>query len=899
MSATDRGDPFLGVRAQADAGAELAHRLATLAIDHAAMNSLAALAARLLDVSSGHIALISDMQRVVGGAGESSGAVGQATPTEQSVCAVVADTRAPVVIDDAPHDSRVKDLDAVTAGVVGAYLGVPLVVRGDVVGSLCVYDAMPRAWADHEVLLLEQLAKSAATQLQLAALAEDYDDERLLWQLAVDAAGVGAFDWDLQSGELRWDERLLELFGLERSTFGGTIDAFNGAVHADDRARVTAALAAAIDACGTYAAEYRIMLPSGASRWLSARGRALAGSDGQAVRLLGAAFDTTAVQEGEARVARLLEAMPMAFFQLDTNWRFTFLNAQAHRLLGGIGQDIVGHIIWELFPEVVGSDFETHYREAVDSGEPVEFEAYFPPPLDQWFEVRGWPTPDGLSVYFIDVTERRRAQLAAETAAQRAALLAGITDSLTETLDIEVAVSRLARVVVGAWADWSVVTLVDHSVATFGGGADLDGARHLWRRGLHDVASWHHDPAARSLVERYRRVRIPALDDGSFLADAVRENRTVVVADNAASMIAAVLREGEAKELCLELAPSAMVVLPLRGRGRTIGLLTVFRNAGRAGFTPEDVADLTDAATRAGIALDNVRLYAEQRDLAEVLQRSLLTEPPEPDHLHVVVRYEPASETAQVGGDWYDSFLQRDGATSIVIGDVVGHDTAAAAAMGEVRGLLRGIAVTSGDGPAEVLRQLDEAMETLQVETVATAVVARMEQSPQERETGTTRLRWSSAGHPPPLVAIHPEAPNTPESAGVFRPADPREVTVTVLWPDRPDLMLGLMPSRTRQESVVELPRGSTVLLYTDGLVERRGESIDDGIERLRAVMAELIAEGLTHDELCDELLRRMLPERHEDDVAIVAVRLHPQDRPRPVEAGPARVPDVIGETGD
>lgn len=856
-------DPFEDLRQAVTERAHLARRLALLSDDRAAMDHLAGLASRLLGTRSAHVSLISDVQTVVGGVGDSAGVVGLDSPSHESVCSVTVGTQAPVMIEDAKVDPRVRFMDAVRSGVVGSYLGVPLTVREETVGALCVYDPSPRHWTDQDLVLLEQLAASVVTELKLVALAEDYEEERLAWQLAVDAAEVGAFDWNLETGELRWDERLMELFGLDDDTFGGTIEDFDRAVHPDDRTRVVGALAAAIGSCGAYVAEYRIVLPDGGARWVSARGRALAGPDGVATRLLGAAFDTTAAQEGEARVSRLLEAMPMAFFQLDSRWRFVFLNSEAHRVMGDIGTELVGGTIWEMFPDAVGSDFETHYRGAVATGEPVEFEAYYPPPIDRWFEVRGWPTPDGLSVYFIDITDRRRIQHAAQTAAERTARLAGITDRLTDTLDIQVAVSRLAEIVVGPWADWSVVTLVDQSVSHPGGGTLPDGARHLWRRGLRDVAGWHLDPATRGLVDRYVQARIPALGDDSFLARAMRETGPVIVAEAAAEAIAAVLQPGEALDLCRELAPSSMVILPLRGRGRTIGLLSVFRDAGREAFTADDVADLTDAATRAGVALDNVRLYGEQRDLAEGLQRSLLTAPPEPDHVHVAVRYEPAAEAAQVGGDWYDSFLQKDGATTIVIGDVVGHDTAAAAAMGQVRGLLRGIAVTTGGGPADVLRHLDEAMETLQVGTIATAIVARLEQTPQEREAGTTRLRWSNAGHPPPIVAVHA--------------VHGEDVEVTARWPEHFDLMLGLLPSSERNESVITLCHGSTVLLYTDGLVERRGQPVDEGVEKLRGVVAELVAEGLDLEAMCDELLRRMLPERPEDDVAIVAVRLHPQ----------------------
>ncbi|MFC6041893.1 SpoIIE family protein phosphatase [Nocardioides hankookensis] len=890
--------PFTGLGDEVADRLSVARQLATAPGNVDALNRLAALSAQLLRASSAQVSLIADEQTVMGGVGAAKASVGVKSPAEESLCTVTVKAAAPVVVADARSDGRVNALPPVTSGAVGSYLGVPLVVRDQPVGALCVFDAAPREWSDEDVTLLEQLAGPVVAELQLAALAAEYEDERLLWQLAVDAAEVGAFDWNLETGALRWDDRLLGLFGLSRETFGGSIEAFNEAVHPDDLDRVTEALTHAIETCGVYAAEYRVVWPDGGIRWVAARGRALAGPDGVTTRLLGAAFDTTAVQDGEARVARVLESMPTAFFQLDRQWRFAYVNTEAHRLLGGIEREILGGVIWDLFPDAVGSDFEIHYRRAVDSGRPVEFEAYYPPPLDAWYEIRGWPTPDGLSVYFFDITERRRAQSAVTSATERTSLLSGITDALTGMLDIEDAVEHLAHAVVGRWGDWSIVTLVGTPLPSnnpqgYAGGVGDPG--RAWRRGLADVAGWHIDPSARAMVERYLQVRIPSLTDRSFLARALRENRPVVIGEQAADAIAGVLEPGEARDLCLALAPSSAVVVPLRGRGRTVGLLTVFRGAGRPRFSTEDVADLVDAAARAGLALDNSRLYAEQRDLAEGLQRSLMTAPPEPDHVHVAVRYEPAAEAAQVGGDWYDSFLQPDGATSVVIGDVVGHDTVAAAAMGQVRGLLRGIAVTTGAGPGEVLRRVDEAMQTLQVETTATVVVARLEQTDEEQDAGTTRLRWSNAGHPPPLVAVHPEAPGTPETATSSSPrVEPAQVQVQALWPTQSELLLGLEPSFPRTESVVTLTRGSTLLLYTDGLVERRGQAVDAGVDQLRAVLAELLAEGVGLEEMCDQVLHRMLPERPEDDVAIVAVRLHPEDRPRPAEAGPESVPDSV-----
>ncbi|MEO6711833.1 MAG: GAF domain-containing SpoIIE family protein phosphatase, partial [Mycobacteriales bacterium] len=356
---------------------------------------------------------------------------------------------------------------------------------------------------------------------------------------------------------------------------------------------------------------------------------------------------------------------------------------------------------------------------------------------------------------------------------------------------------------------------------------------------------------------------------------AVRTAQPVVVPTGAAAAVAAVLRPGTARELIAALAPESVALFPLHARGRTLGLLSLYNGATRGAPTAADLSTAGEVAARAGLALDNVRLYSQQRMLAEELQRALLTAPPQPDHLQIVVRYEAAVEAAQVGGDWYDAFLQPDGATVLVIGDVVGHDTAAAAAMGQLRSLLRGIAAHTGVGPAGILRGVDEVLQTLQIETTATAVVARLEQSGDERSRGLTRLRWSNAGHPPPMV-INPDG------------------TVAVLAGPDADLLLGIDPTSRRIESEVALDRGATVLLYTDGLVERRGQSLDDGLMRLRALLVDIAA--LPLEELCDEILARMLPERRDDDVALVAVRLHRQDRPRPEEAGPNNVPDNVPE---
>jgi PAS domain S-box-containing protein len=664
---------------------------------------------------------------------------------------------------------------------------------------------------------------------------------RLRFDLAIDAAGIGSFDWDLVTGRLEWDDRLLEIFGYDRAGWPGTIEAFAERLHPDDATRTLEALQRAIDTQGEYDAEFRVVLPTGETRWVQGRGRALADESGNSVRLLGAGYDTTEHRQADARVARVLESMNAAFFALDRDWRFTYVNGEAERVLQRSRGDLLGGDIWELFPAAVGSDFEVHYRGAAATGRERVFEAYYPAPLDAWYEVRAWPGPDGLSVYFLDVTERRAAEERARASAARLALIAEVGAVTGETLDSgageDAALQRLAESVVPVLGDWVIVSL-----------AGEDGR-------MRDVGSWHRDPALRATAARYAELRLASIQPDAPILRALASGRTMTVADVGAA-VGRTLPPGEVSDVFWTLDPRTAVTLPLAARGRTLGALSTYRSAGRPAADEDDVATAQEVAARVALALDNARLYEQQRRLAEGLQRSLLSAPPAPDAAEIVVRYRPAVEVAQVGGDWYDAFVQPSGTTMLVIGDVVGHDTEAAAAMGQLRGLLRGIAYRDGVGPAQVLSDLDAAVQGLGMRTMATAAVARVEQSPEQRDAGLTTLRWSNAGHPPPLV-LHTDG------------------RVEALAAERPELMLGVDPAASRSESVLTVRRGTTLLLYTDGLVEGRDLPLDEGIGRLGAALADLGDQPL--EQLCDAVIERLRPEGLQDDIALVAIRLHPQ----------------------
>lgn len=856
---------------------DAARRLLPDLTGHPSLDRLAALAARLLGSAAAQVSLLTDVQTIAGGAGLTPGSVGRESPLSESLCTVTARSGGPLVVSDARHDDRVAQLPPVTSGALGSYLGVPLLDAAQrTVGALCIFGPEPRDWSEADVSLLEELAVATVAELELSALAAEYNTVRVRLGLAIEAAGIGSFDLDVTNGRLAWDERLVEMFGYDAATFDQTLDAFTSRVHPDDRAQVTRGLQETIDTGGELDLDYRIVLPDGDTRWMASRGRALLGEDGTTVRVLGAAFDTTDERDGALRVARVLETMPTAFYSLDRHWRFSYVNARAEELLGRTRADLLGGEVWELYPDALGSDFEAAYRGAMRTAQPVHFEAYYPPPLDHWYELTAWPGPDGLSVYFHDVTERRaardqaerdraaadaarrdaeRSREEAERAADRINLLGEVSVLFAAELDPELAVSRLARQVVPALGDWCLV-----SVLTDQGE-------------LRDVGAWHVDPAKQDVLEDYSRLRLAALNDSSFVAQALRTGQPAVVPAPATKALIEVLETGRAQELITLLAPEHGVVLPMVARGRTLGLLSVFSGTARGPMNLVDLATAGEVARRAALGMDTARLYRQQRNLAEGLQRSLLTAPPEPDHMQIVVRYVPAAEEAQVGGDWYDAFLQPDGSTVVCIGDVVGHDTAAAAGMGQVRGLLRGIAYTSGASPGAVLTSLDEAIIGLQVGTTATAVVARIEQDDEQRREGARVLRWSNAGHPPPIVVSW-------------------DGTVEVLDAASPNLLLGIAPHLPRTESVVTLEPGATVLFYTDGLVERRTEHLDHGLARLCGVLEQVFGLGL--DEMCDELIARMLPGEPEDDVALVVLRLNRLDRPRPSAAGPRRVPPGV-----
>jgi PAS domain S-box-containing protein len=562
-----------------------------------------------------------------------------------------------------------------------------------------------------------------------------------------------------------------------------------------------------------------------------------------------------------------VEGMERPLFVLGEDWRFRYVNPAGAALLGRTVDVMVGRNIWEEFPEAVDTPFELNYRRVAATGEAASFEAWFEP-LQIWFQVDAFRTDGGLVVTYDDVTARRRteeeraaavrarevAAAEAEEAGRHLMLLGDINLAMTSTFDTDEAVSRFADLVVPLLADWCLVSVVDP-----------DGTRR-------DVGRAHSDPAMNQAMHRYADLRVSSNLPTAPVPRLLKEHRPVVIPDFTPEHAAAMVASPEARAALEPLQPSALAAFPLIARGEVFGALTLVNGPGRGPHTDTELRTAEIASRRAALALDNARLATANQQVAERLQLSLLSPPVQPDHLELAVRYRPATQGVSIGGDWYDAFLQPDGATVLVIGDVMGHDIEAAAAMGQVKTLVRGIAYDRLEEPAEVLRRVDHALVGLAVPAMATALVCRVEQDDADRTTGLRRLRWSTAGHPDPMLLL----------------ADGSVVDLTA--PVGPPLGIGWLGRRL--DGLASLPPGSTLLLFTDGLFERRGVPLDDGRAQVREILGG--AGDIPLDGLCDRLLAEMLGDGAEDDVAVLAVRAHPVNAPRPLEAGPEILPPAV-----
>ncbi|WP_369181829.1 SpoIIE family protein phosphatase [Streptomyces mutabilis] len=552
-----------------------------------------------------------------------------------------------------------------------------------------------------------------------------------------------------------------------------------------------------------------------------------------------------------ARLDGTLENLRACTIAVDDDGLIVAVNSAAQNLLGREAAELVG----QDFHDLLHRDRYGHsvprtrcrMRKALLTGDTRHGDAEWFARGDgtlvqlSWLVTPYTPGPGGTGALALlyepkqpDVRHGDTGHSAPLTELDRLALLAETTTQLTSTLDVDEALNRLAALTVPRLADWAIfdllterdevrrVLVMEHKDGILAERDDLQGP-------MPPVPAESPMPLSRALRGAASSLVGPATYQGPPDSGIAVEQQRLFTATGMHSA----------------------VIAPIRGLRDVLGALTLGRAERHGAFTPADLPLMEDLTRRAGLALDNARLYQRQRKVAETMQRHLLPQLPVLPGLEMTARYVPAPDASSVGGDWYDAFALAAPAHALAIGDVVGHDLDAAAGMAQVRNMLRAFAWSHPEAaPSAIVTQLDEAVMHIAEVPMATMVLATLTSG----DDALWHLRWTNAGHPPPLLVTHD---------GQTRYLD-----------EARGILLGTGVIRPRPDTVTVLPPRTTLLLYTDGLVESPHHSIDHGLDRLRRHAASLAHRPL--DSFCDLLLDQVRPSDNDDDVAMLALRTPP-----------------------
>ncbi|MGW0788079.1 SpoIIE family protein phosphatase [Streptomyces sp. NPDC002911] len=550
----------------------------------------------------------------------------------------------------------------------------------------------------------------------------------------------------------------------------------------------------------------------------------------------------------------VFDSLGAGVFLTDTIGRVAACNPRAVQLLGRPQEQMLGHDIHDLLHRrrdgATVPRSECDLLTVLEDGRPAEGSDEFLLRGDGTLVPVIWAaTPlrhaghrEGAVIVFHDFSlhhdaaEQTAAHLAAlEGLTARLTMVAEVSTVLISTPETPEMLNRLAGLLVPDMGDWAVIDVRTKGqpgemqrVAVRAPGADR--AAEALTGPLPPVPE-----SARSPVTQALRSAEPVVLDAAALAAPPD------------SPLASAHRE-----LFDRLGGTCAVVVPLHTRRQVYGTLTVARVAPDASYTEAEVFVLSDIARRAGLVMEAAELFEQQRHVAETMQRQLLTPLPQVDHLELAARYLPAESAAEIGGDWYDSFLLDDGVLTMVIGDVVGHDLKAAAHMAEVRNMLRALAWDRREPPSLIIARLDEAMTHTSDAPMATCVFARIE----GEEGGPWQLHWVNAGHPPPLLITADGHTRFLEGGHGPLLGLSSALHMGLGWPD----------------AYADLPPRSTLVLYTDGLVESRTRDIEVGLATLRRHAAALARRDI--EDFLDALLSRIDPSG--DDVALLVLRTPP-----------------------
>ncbi len=419
--------------------------------------------------------------------------------------------------------------------------------------------------------------------------------------------------------------------------------------------------------------------------------------------------------------------------------------------------------------------------------------------------------------------DRLRAQEEADDHARKLEFLAETSAALASSLDYQATLRRVAWLAVPRFADWAAVALA------------RDGT-------LETLAVAHTDPAKLSIVDEYQRRYPPDKTSTTGGYEVLRSGKSQLMPEITDDVLMGIAQDDEQLRMLRALEFRSGIVVPLKARGRTIGTMTWVRGETGRRFGPADLGFGEEIARRAAIAIDNSELHSELREVAERLQHEVL-----PPALPALPRWELAalyssSGRAQVGGDFYDAIPLDENRLALFVGDVMGRGVQAAAAMAKVSASLRTMLAVNPD-PGSILDRLDLLFEQYPSDQLVTLVYA-------VADPGRGVLTLVNAGHPTPLVLT---------AGGEGRFLDEAEGQI-------------LGAGRARRTPVeVPLGLGDTVLLFTDGLVERRTEDLEVGLRRLMESAIAHHQSPLTI--LLDQVVSDVPDPTRDDDLAILAAR--------------------------
>ncbi|MER5183394.1 SpoIIE family protein phosphatase [Streptomyces sp. NPDC002896] len=665
------------------------------------------------------------------------------------------------------------------------------------------------------------------------------------WML--DAAQVGTFDCNVRTGQLFLDDRSCLIFGLNPETFDSRYETWAQMVHRDDLP-FTASRMAVFE---RYDGEYRFTHPAG-ERWVRFSGLVLPGPDDQPGRVVGTLFDDTASHTTREVAAYRLGRPADGVVMTGGDGRIVYVNDQAEGILRTSRSALLGRTLWEAVPYPGEPGLEARCREAAATGLPTDFDVHLPA-VRRWYSIRLTPYDDGLTLSFSDITEAQVREAEQHRVEHGAVLRTTKTQQLTAALSEALTVED----VVGA--------VGDHLLTPFGA------------TGL----------AIQTLEGDRLRVAGHAGYSKSFLKTLVAAPVTQVspTSDSLRTRTPIFIGSGDEygrlyPHLGWRIGPSGMqawAFLPLIASGRPIGCCII------AFLEPRelDEDERTLLAALSGLvahALERARLYDAEHARTVELQRGLLPQVlPQLPGAITAVRYLPASEGLEVGGDWYDVIPLSGDRVALIIGDVMGHGLSEAATMGRLRTAVHTLADLELT-PDDLLLQLNDLVARLGEDFYATFLYAVY-------DPATRTAHFARSGHPPPALV---------RQGGQIDILD---------LPNNPPLGVGNPPFETAE---LELPEHSLLAFYTDGLVETHSRDIDTGISALTGALSDALADPLTDtettpglDRLCEGLTTTLTtPHGAEDDAVLLLAR--PRGLPRehvadwplpegPIAAGEAR----------